>query len=158
MPLPRLVLAALVAGIQPGHADVVVATRTIPARSIIEAADLELRSGAVDGAASHPSDLIGQEARITIFAGRPVRQGDVVRPALVERNGAVTLVYRTAGLMIEAEGRGLRRAVAGDTIRVLNTGSRIVVTGRVAPDGKVEVGPIAIGSGVPDGLKEDRTE
>ena len=146
MPFARLLMAALI-GAGPAAADGFVAARTIPARTILTAADLAPAqaagtsvTGAELGAGAGPSGLIGLEARVTIFAGRPIRPGDLVSPALVERNAPVRLLYRTAGLTIEAEGRAMARAVAGDTIRVLNTGSRVVVTGRVAVDGSVDVG------------------
>jgi flagella basal body P-ring formation protein FlgA len=124
---------------QPVAADGVVALRTIPARAILAEADVELRPGPIPGAAERVSDVVGREARTTIFAGRPVGPGDLAEPALIERNALVTLVYRTPGLTIEAVGRSMSRAAAGDTIRVLNTGSRIIVTGQVATDGTVNV-------------------
>jgi flagella basal body P-ring formation protein FlgA len=139
-PLYRSTLAAAILLAQPGLAEGLVALRTIPARTVIAAEDLTIRPGLVAGDATPMSDVVGLEARVTIFRGQPVGPDDVVRPALVERNATVTLVYRRDGLTIEEEGRAMARATAGDRIKVLNTGSRIVVTGRVTPDGTVEVG------------------
>ena len=88
-----------------------------------------------------PAAVLGQEARVAIYAGRPVLAGDIGPPALVERNQTVTLVYSRGALTILAEGRSLGRGGAGDSLRAMNIASRTTVTGRVAGDGTVHVGP-----------------
>jgi flagella basal body P-ring formation protein FlgA len=123
----------------PAAADTLVAARTLRAQAILTAADLALAPGVTPGALSDPADAIGMEARVVLYAGRPLRPADLGPPAIVERNQIVTLLYRSGGLEIAAEGRALGRAGAGDSLRVLNLGSRSTVTGRVGPDGTVEV-------------------
>ncbi|MFM7335068.1 MAG: flagellar basal body P-ring formation chaperone FlgA [Tabrizicola sp.] len=125
---------------QPVLAESVVATRTIRAKSLIAAEDLTLVSAELPGAMSDPAQAIGLEARVSIYAGKPVRLGDLGPPTLVERNQPVTLVYLSGGLAISTEGRALARGSVGDEVRVMNLGSRNTVTGRVGPDGTVYVG------------------
>jgi flagellar basal body P-ring formation protein FlgA len=134
----RLVL--LIGLVQPAFAESLVATRTIRAKTLIALEDLTLVSAALPGALTDPTAAVGLEARVAIYAGKPVRSGDLRPPTLVDRNQLVTLVYLSGGLAISIEGRALARGSVGDDIRVMNLGSRNTVTGRVGPDGSVYVG------------------
>ena len=125
---------------QPSFADSVVATRTIRAQSLIGPEDLTLVEAALPGAATDPGQAVGLEARVAIYAGRPVRLADLGPPALVDRNQVVPLIYRAGGLAILTEGRALARGSAGEVIRIMNLGSRTTVSGRIGPDGAVYVG------------------
>lgn len=132
-----LLIVALAA---PASAESLVATRTIRAKALVTTDDLTLVSAAIPGALSDPDQAVGLEARVAIYAGKPVRPEDLAPPTLVERNQLVTLVFLSGGLAISTEGRALARGGAGDSIRVMNLGSRTTVTGRVGPDGTVYVG------------------
>ncbi len=120
-------------------ADTVVATRTIPAKAIIGPSDVLLNAADVPGAVTNPDAVIGMEARVALFAGRPIRPGDVGFPATVERNQIITLYYHSDGLSISTDGRALGRAGPGDTLRVMNLSSRTTVTARIGADGSVYV-------------------
>lgn len=132
-----LLLVALAA---PASAESLVATRTIRAKALVAPEDLTLVSAELPGALSDPALAVGLEARVSIYAGKPVRPGDLGPPTLVERNQLVTLVYVSGGLAISTEGRALARGANGDQIRVMNLGSRNTVMGRIGPDGAVYVG------------------
>ncbi len=123
----------------PAWADTVVAARTIRAQTVLSAGDLAVRGGEVPGGISDPAELIGQEARVSLYAGRPVRRSDVGPPAVIERNQIVPMIFEANGLTISAEGRSLSRAGPGDSVRIMNTSSRNTVSGRVLPDGRVRV-------------------
>lgn len=120
-------------------ADIVVPTRTIRAKEVIVAADLETKEVTIAGAVTDPADLIGQEARVALYPGRPIRSGDFGPPAIVNRNDLVTLIFHQASLSIQTEGRALGRGAAGERIRVMNLSSRTTVTGLIRPDGQIEV-------------------
>jgi flagella basal body P-ring formation protein FlgA len=124
----------------PASADALVATRTIRAKALIAPEDLTIVSAEIPGALTDPAAAVGLEARVAIYAGKPVRPGDLGPPTLVERNQLVKLVYRSNGLAISTEGRALARGAEGDEIRVMNLGSRNTITGRIGPDGTVYVG------------------
>ncbi|MFK7939521.1 MAG: flagellar basal body P-ring formation chaperone FlgA [Roseovarius sp.] len=132
-----LISALCVGG--PVAADTVFAARTIRAQSILTAQDLILKNVNVPGAIADPSAIIGQEARVALYADRPIRLGDVGPPALVDRNQIVPLVFATDGLMITTEGRSMARAGVGEHIRVMNLSSRNTVMGLVMADGRVLV-------------------
>ncbi|MGJ8609787.1 MAG: flagellar basal body P-ring formation chaperone FlgA, partial [Octadecabacter sp.] len=124
-----MILLAFAAG--PANADTLIAARTIPARSIIGPEDVLIRDVDVLGALAVPELAIGQEARVALYAGRPIRAADVGTPAVVERNQIITLVYQRGGIVISTEGRALDRAGPGDMIRVMNITSRTTVTAQV---------------------------
>ena len=134
----RLTLT-LIALAAPASAEILVAATTIRAESLIGPGDLVVAPGGLPGARVDPSDTIGQEARVTLYAGRPVRPGDLGPPALIERNQIIILHYVSGGLRIRADGRALDRAGLGDRLRVMNLTSRATVFGKVMPDGSVTV-------------------
>jgi flagella basal body P-ring formation protein FlgA len=117
----------------------VVATRAIRAREIIGPDDVALRPGATPGALASLDAAVGMEARVGLYAGFPVRAGDVGPPALVERNALVSLAFRHGALAIQTEGRSLGRAGLGERVRVMNLDSRVTVTGVVTGPNSVEV-------------------
>lgn len=135
-------LASLIASFAlaaPAQADTVVPVRTIRAQELIAAADLQLRGADVAGSFTAIEDVAGLEARVALYAGRPVRPGDVGLPAIVERNQIVTLVYIRNRLTIRTEGRALGRGGAGDHVKAMNLASRNTVIGQVQPDGSISV-------------------
>lgn len=119
-------------------AEQIVAARAIRAQEIIGADDLAVRPG-TDGSGVKLEDLVGREARLSLYPGRPVRAEDVGPPTVIDRNQIVPLVYHRGGLRITAEGRSLSRAGAGDTARAMNLSSRVTVSGRVIPSGEILV-------------------
>lgn len=133
-----LVLAAALLPTLAG-ADTLVAARTIRAQTLITAQDVALKDVDIAGALGDPQAAIGQEARVALYAGRPIRATDVGPPALIERNQIITLIFDRGGLEIATEGRSLTRAGPGEAVRVMNLASRITVSGRVLPDGRVLV-------------------
>ncbi|OWJ80678.1 MULTISPECIES: flagellar basal body P-ring formation chaperone FlgA [Haematobacter] len=135
----RLAVFLLLAA-SPAGAEALVAAHTIRATSVIAPTDLALSAEVVPGALTDPGDAIGFEARVAIYAGRPIRPGDIAPAAVVERNQIVPLAWRKGGLLIRAEGRALGRAAPGEDVRVLNLASRTTVTGIAGPDGTVHVG------------------
>ena len=120
-------------------ADIVVATRTIRAQSIVTAADIAVKPGEAAGVAATPDDVVGKEARAALYAGRPIRLSDVGPPAVIQRNQIVSVIFARDGLRIKTEGRSLSRATAGERVRVMNMSSRNTVSGRVRADGRVFV-------------------
>jgi flagella basal body P-ring formation protein FlgA len=120
---------------------VVVAARALSSGDLITRGDVRLAQIPDAGGVSDLDAVLGQEARVTLYAGRPIRPGDIGPPTLVERNELVLLRYRRGPLLITAEGRALGQGSVGDRIRAMNMTSRQPVTGVVAPDGAVEVSP-----------------
>ena len=143
MSRPALALALALCCLGPAvpalAADTLVAARTIRAAEVIGPQDVTLAQAEAAGALSDPGEVIGQEARVVLYAGRPIRPGDIGPPAIVERNEEITLVFRQGGLAISAAGRALGRGGEGDVVRAMNLASRKTVSGVVGPQGAVHV-------------------
>ena len=115
--------------------------RAIRSHTVLGAEDLELTDAAVPGAVTSIEAAVGQEAKVALYPGRPILQGQLGAPALVERNQVVRMSYMRGQLRIVTEGRALDRAAVGEAVRVMNLASRQTVSGTVAADGSIDVGP-----------------
>lgn len=136
----RLLVLVLLAAV-PGWADSVVPIRTIRAHAIIAAEDVTLRGAQQTNGFAQIADVAGQEARVVLYPGRPIRSGDIGPPAVVTRNQLVRIVYSAVGLEIAAEARALERGAIGDLVRVMNLSSRATITGQIQTDGSIRVSP-----------------
>lgn len=120
-------------------AETVVATRTIRSHAIIGPNDVTIKPVESSGSLSEIRDVVGKEARVILYAGRPIRPGDVGPVALIERNQIVPLVFISGNIKISTEARSLGRGGEGDFIRVMNLSSRTTITGKISADGSVAV-------------------
>lgn len=122
------------------QAETVVATRTIAPKSILTASDLTIVNEVIPGGHADELLFVGMEARVALYAGRPISVADVSAPAVVERNQIVTLVYMSGALRIATEGRALGRAGPGDVIQVMNLSSRNSINAKIDKNGIAYVG------------------
>ena len=118
-------------------ADDLVATRHLPAGTILAAGDVAAMPSPRAGLA--PADALGKQLRIAVYEGRPISKGQLSTPTLVSRNQLVTLAYENAALRIETEGRALGAGGEGDLIRVMNLSSRATLMARINADGTLTV-------------------
>ena len=136
------IAAVLAAGFWTGaaSAQTVAPVRAIRSQSIIAPSDLTMLEESVPGAITSVSEAVGREAKVTLYAGRPIRFDQIGAPALIERNQIVRMKFGAGLLSIRTEGRALGRAGLGERVRVMNLTSRQVVVGTVSADGSIEVG------------------
>ena len=120
--------------------ETLVAARTVRSHAIIGPEDILLKDVVVAGAFDRIEDVVGQEARVVLYAGRPIKYGDIGPVSIIERNQIVMLVYKRGGLRIMTDARSLGRGGVGDVIRVMNLTSRTTVSGIIGADGTVTVG------------------
>jgi flagellar basal body P-ring formation protein FlgA len=120
-----------------GLADELVATRNLPAGTILSAGDVTVSPSQRPGVAL--PDALGRQLRTAAYAGRPIPAGQLTTPRLVSRNQLVTLAYENAALRIETGGRALGEGSEGDVIRVMNLSSRATLMARINADGSVTV-------------------
>lgn len=137
--LRAIVLLALAA--HPAQAGSVVPVRAIRAQTVVAATDLALEEAETPGALTDIAAAAGLEAKVTLYPGRPILPSQLGPPALVERNQQVRMVFKDGPLAISTEGRTLDRGGFGARVRVMNLESRQIVSGAVAADGSIEVGP-----------------
>jgi len=122
-------------------AETVATVRPVRAGSVIAESDLEILEDTIPGTVAGIAEAVGKEAKVTLYPGRPIQSSQIGSPALVDRNQLVRMVYSSGPLSITTEGRVLDRAGIGESVRVMNLTSRQTVSGVVAPDGTIEVGP-----------------
>jgi len=82
---------------------------------------------------------VGMQARRQLRAGQPVRNADLAKPDLVQRDQSVTLIYETPGLYLTIRGKALEAGTEGDVVNVLNLQSKRTVPGVVTGRGQVSV-------------------
>jgi flagellar basal body P-ring formation protein FlgA len=120
-------------------AETVVAARTIRSRTILSQSDIVLQDSDATGAFTALDQVIGLEARVVLYQGRPIGLNDVGPAAVIERNQIVTLIFNAGALTISTDARALGRAGVGDRLRVMNLASRNIVFGQVDAFGNVVV-------------------
>lgn len=84
-------------------------------------------------------EAVGLSARRPMRSGQMLRQTDLMKPELVQRNETVTLVFEVPGIMLTVRGKALETGAEGDLISVLNTQSKRTVQGTVTAMGTVTV-------------------
>lgn len=111
------------------------AARNIRIGTIISAADIVApqRGDGLREAAS----FIGLEATRPIYKGEPVLRGDLRAPTVVARNAVVTMEFEKGALIISTQGRALDQGALGDRVRVMNLGSKRIVTAFVTASNTV---------------------
>ncbi len=95
------------------------------------------RKSVPTGALIEPTNLIGLVARRTLRAGDIVRDGDVVRPNLVEKNQLVTVVYEAPGLSLALRGKALGNGLEGAIVSVMNLQTKRTLEAVVIGPGRV---------------------
>lgn len=83
------------------------------------------------------SQLVGQEPRMQVRQGVPVRLTDVRRPVLVPRNSTVTMSLKTPFMSLTVQGKANEEGGKGDIIHVTNLQSKRVVEAVVDGPGSV---------------------
>jgi len=83
--------------------------------------------------------LVGLAAKRMLNPGQPIQAGDVQRPIMVPKGGAVTMLVQMPGLFLSATGKALDNGGEGDTILVMNTQTNRTVQAVVTGPSQVRV-------------------
>ena len=120
-----------------------VLTRPFARGEVVKASDVttERRPKAEVGSdlVGTAAQAIGLAARQPLKAGQPLRSADLMRPEIVQRNEAVTLIYEAPGMMLTMRGKALDSGAEGDVVNVLNLQSKRNVQGIVSGPGRITV-------------------
>ncbi len=123
--------------------EVAVAQHALAAGAIIKDSDLavERRAKAKVGADALGSahEAIGLAVRFAVRAGTPLRRADLMKPQVVHRDEAVTLVYEVPGILLTTRGKALESGAEGDVINVLNVQSNRTIQGTVTGPNRVHI-------------------
>ncbi|WP_372425119.1 flagellar basal body P-ring formation chaperone FlgA [Salinarimonas chemoclinalis] len=135
---------AAVSGVARQVVSVAVLARSIARGEPIRADDLRVERRAVERVPADTRldaiEVDGRVARRALTAGTLLRQGDVERPMLVERNGTVLMVYESGSLTLTLRGTARQAGGQGDVVNVENPVSGRIVQGAVIGPGTVRVG------------------
>lgn len=124
-------------------------TLPVPARrlspgEVLREDDLEWRQVRTDqlprNAITDAAEILGLTPRRTLAPGRPIRPTDLKRPVVVTRGAKVRMIYEIPGMTLTAGGRALDHGAFGDTVRVMNSQTQVIVEAVVAGGGLVTVG------------------
>mgnify|MGYP001173543093 FL=1 len=126
--------------------DVPVLVRRMSSNEIISPQDIRLvtrRADKVDmNGLREASELIGMSPLRTLSADRPVKRSEIRKPVLIGKGSIVTMMFRSARMMLTAQGKALQNGSKGDIIRILNTKTHKVIDGTVLNSGTVTVSPL----------------
>lgn len=131
-----LVAAALLAN-GAALADEPIAARNIRIGTVLSAADITAPQG--EDGLREAASFIGLEAARPIYKGEALSRGDLRAPTLVARNAVVTMEFEKGALVISTEGRALEAGAAGDRVRVMNLGSKRIVSAFVTATNTVRL-------------------
>ncbi len=86
---------------------------------------------------------VGLAARAPLQPGRVIRAAELMKPALVQRDESVTLMYEVPGVRLTVRGKAGEPGAEGDVISVLNEQSKRTVQGVVVGPGRVVISTLA---------------
>jgi len=119
-----------------------VLARGVERNELIKSSDvvIERRPKAEVGGDLAPRDrAVGMQARKQLRAGQALKQADLAKPDLVQRDQSVTLIYESTGLYLTIRGKALEGGTEGDVVNVLNLQSKRTVAGVVVGRGQVSI-------------------
>jgi len=148
-----------------------IVVRAVTRGTVVKAADIvmerrakaELGDDFFDTAAA----VVGLAARRPLRPGQALRSADLMRPELVQRGEAVTIIYETPGIYLTIRGKAMESGAEGDLIAVSNGQSKGTLQGIVSGPGRVTIQagasrrePTAVSSAQPEprGIPNPRTE
>jgi flagella basal body P-ring formation protein FlgA len=124
-------------------APAVVLARPIGRGETIRASDVMLerrpKPEVTSDTVSSIAEIAGMAARVPLRAGPPLHRADLVRPDMVRRDEAVTIIFEVPGIMLTTRGKALESGAEGDLINVLNIQSKRTVQGVVTGPGRVTI-------------------
>ena len=89
-----------------------------------------------------PQAAAGLAARHQLRPGQALRDADLTKPMLVQRNDIVTIFHEAPGIALTLRGQAQDAGAQGDTINVMNTQSKRVVQAVVIAPGRVAVAAV----------------
>ncbi len=125
--------------------EVAVLSRALDRGDAIKSADVAIERRPRDSVApdtawdGQPVD--GRVARRPLGSGTTLRTADLMRPELVARNDTVNLVYEVPGISLSLRVRATESGALGDTITVVNPGTKKAVLAKVTGPGRVSIAP-----------------
>jgi len=118
-------------------------TRRVATGDTISRDDLDWQPARLETLARNvildPAKIVGMEAKHPLPADQPLRVGDVRAPLIVAKGSLVTMVVQSPTMTLTAKGRAMDSGALGESVKIQNTQSKIVVEGEVISPGTVRV-------------------
>jgi flagella basal body P-ring formation protein FlgA len=134
-----------VAGVALDLVEVGVLSRSIERGEAIRATDVTVerrpREAVAPDAVLDLGPVEGRVARRALAAGGLVRNGDLIRPTLVDKGEVVTVVYEAPGMALSLRATAAEAGALGDVIGVVNPSSKKAIQAKVIGPGRVAVSP-----------------
>lgn len=101
------------------------------------------RADVVTDALTKPEHVVNQAARRALRNGQTLRAADLMKPQIIARDDAVTIVFRSKAITLTLRGKAMGNGAEGETISVLNPQSKRVVQATVTAPGVVTINEAA---------------
>jgi flagella basal body P-ring formation protein FlgA len=125
-------------------AEIVVVARALARGEMLRESDILIerrpRAEIAADAVTRSVAVIGQAARRQLRPGQTLRPADLMKPDLVARDDAVTILFEVPGITLTARGKALGPGAEGETVAVLNPQSKRTLQATVQGPGVVVVG------------------
>lgn len=122
--------------------EVVFAARPLGTGQKITEADILLKNEDItqfaSGVITDPRQALGKTATISVAAGYPLRLDMLRAPYVIQQGQSVKILARGQGFQVNAEGKALTNAAAGQIVSV-RSGSGQIIKGTAREGGIVEV-------------------
>lgn len=137
--------------------EVVTLARAMPRGETIRDSDILVerlpRAEVIADALTKAELVVNQAARRALRSGQTLRAADLMKPQIVSRDDAVTIIFRTKAITLTLRGKAMGNGAEGETITVLNPQSKRLVQATVTAPGVVtvtEANPITTTASVND--------
>jgi flagella basal body P-ring formation protein FlgA len=137
--------------------------RTMARGEIVRQADVVIERRPKAEVAGEPittEQVVGFALKRALRSGQAIRQADLMKPEVVQRNETVIIVYEVPGIFLTVRGKALEAGAAGDLISVLNVQSNRTVQATVTGPGRVTIAatmPLVAASVAPEAQEATRT-
>lgn len=101
------------------------------------------RADVVTDALTKPEHVVNQAARRALRTNQTLRAADLMKPQIIARDDAVTIVFRSKAITLTLRGKAMGNGAEGETISVLNPHSKRIVQATVTAPGVVTINEAA---------------
>ncbi|HFZ8994039.1 TPA: flagellar basal body P-ring formation chaperone FlgA [Citrobacter freundii] len=114
----------------------------IDRNSVLTADDLQMKKYNISAQRSdlmmNIDDAVGLTSKRTLQPGKPLTRAELLAPLLVKRNQPVMIVSHEGNITASADGVALKDGRKGDIIKIRNSSSQRIISGRVEDAGVVD--------------------
>lgn len=126
--------------------NVVVAARAVRANAVMTAEDLRIEKKEISAVNTYYitdlDSVIGKISRYPLKPGDIIRDSLLTSPILIKRGAPVHIVAQNNGLKVQTDGTAMTSGSKDQVIKVKNTVTGVIVSGKVIDEGTVDVSAV----------------